>query len=77
MKKERGDRDMPIGELKAVKDFLPPPDKLGMPERTVKITLLLNQSSVKFFKTQAKKYHAKYQKMIRSLLDQYVERYTH
>lgn len=66
---------MPIGKLKKVGDFLPSPEKLAVPERTVKITLRLSESSLNFFKKQAKKYHTKYQKMVRFLLDKYVEKY--
>ena len=76
MRKKRFDRDMPIGRLQKVDDFLPPPEKLAVPERTIKITLRLNESSVNFFKKQAKKYHTKYQKMVRFLLDKYAERYS-
>ena len=76
MKKKRFDRDMPIGKLKKVDDFLPPPDKLVMPEKTIKVTLRLNASSVKFFKDQARRHHTKYQKMLRFLVDKYVERYS-
>ncbi|MCB9799635.1 MAG: CopG family transcriptional regulator [Candidatus Omnitrophica bacterium] len=71
MKKIKSDQDMPEGELTRVKDFLPPPDQLVMPEPTVKVTIALKKSSVEFFKKQAKKHHAKYQKMIRELLDHY------
>ena len=76
MRKKRIDRDMPIGKLQRVDDFLPPPEKLAFPERTVKITLRLSESSVDFFKRQAKKYHTKYQKMVRLLLDKYTEKYS-
>jgi predicted DNA binding CopG/RHH family protein len=76
MKKNRIDRDMPIGDLKRVKDFLPPPGELVTPEDTVKITLRLSQSSINYFKEQARKYHTKYQRMLRLLIDRYVERYS-
>ena len=76
MKNKRFDRDMPIGKLQEVNDFLPPPDKLVLPERAIKVTLRLNASSVKFFKEQARMYHTKYQKMLRFLVDKYVERYS-
>ena len=76
MKKHKLDRNMPIGRLKKVNDFLPPPEKLAINENVVKITLRLNESSVNFFKQQAKKCHSKYQKMIRLLLDKYAERYS-
>ncbi|NQT22532.1 MAG: CopG family transcriptional regulator [Candidatus Omnitrophica bacterium] len=76
MKKHKIDRNMPIGEMTKVNDFLPPPEELIIPERTLKVTLRLNESSIAFFKKQAKKYHTKYQKMIRFLLDKYAEKYS-
>lgn len=69
------DRDMPIGSLQRVKDFLPPPGQLVMPEETVKVTLSLKKASVDFFKQEADKHHTKYQRMIRELVDRYATRY--
>ena len=66
---------MPAGKLARVKDFLPPPEELVLPEPTVKVTISLSHMSVEFFKRQARKYHTKYQKMIREVLDQYVGRF--
>lgn len=76
MKKHKIDRDMPIGDLRKVEDFLPPPHELAVPEHTVMVTLRLSETSVSFFKQQARKYHTKYQKMLRFLVDKYVERYS-
>ncbi len=76
MKKHRIDQDMPIGELKRIDDFLPPPKELAIKEDTVMVTLRLSEKSVEFFKQQAKKYHTKYQKMLRFLVDRYAERYS-
>jgi predicted DNA binding CopG/RHH family protein len=76
MKKRRIDRDMPIGKLTQIPNFLPPPEELVFPEKTVKVTLALNHSSVEFFKAQAKKHGDKYQRMIRTLIEQYVSRYA-
>ncbi len=75
-KKHKIDQDMPIGELKRIEDFLPPPKELAVPEQTVMVTLRLSEKSVEFFKQQAKKYHTKYQKMLRFLVDKYAERYS-
>ncbi len=69
------DFDMPRGKLIRIKDDLPPPHELVMPDDTVKVTIALNRKSVEFFKRAAEKNHTKYQKMIRELLDQYVSRY--
>ncbi|MCX5667750.1 MAG: BrnA antitoxin family protein [Candidatus Omnitrophica bacterium] len=76
MKKHRMDQDMPVGELKRIDDFLPPPKELAVPEETVMVTLRLSEKSVEFFKQQAKRYHTKYQKMLRFLVDRYAERYS-
>lgn len=67
--------DEPIGEVKIIKDFLPPPEKLLLRPKPVKITITLNQDSVDFFKQVAYKEHVPYQKLIRALLDQYASHY--
>ncbi len=76
MRKNKIDTNMPIGELKRIDDFLPHPSELAVPEKTVKITLRLSRSSVDYFKEQARKYHTKYQKMLRMLVDRYAEKYS-
>ncbi|NQT47323.1 MAG: CopG family transcriptional regulator [Candidatus Omnitrophica bacterium] len=76
MAKRKIDPDKPYGRLKRVDDFLPPPEKLVLPQETVKITISLSHASVVFFKKQAKHHHTKYQKMIRKLLDGYAARYS-
>lgn len=67
--------DEPMGKLKVIKDFLPPPEKLALKEENVKITISLKQSSVDFFKKEAKKNRTSYQKMIRQLIDWYTSQY--
>lgn len=62
-----------IGEVKIIKDFLPSPEELVLKEDTVKITLLLSKNSVDYFKQEAKRHHAHYQTMIRTLLDGYTQ----
>lgn len=69
--KKQDDENFPIGKLKRVDDFLPPPDQLVIPEETVKVTLSLTKSSLQFFKREARRNHTKYQKMIRTLVDRY------
>ena len=76
MKKKAINSDMPIGKLKRVEDFLPPPSHLAVPEETKKITISLKTSSIEFFKHQAARYHTKYQRMIRRLLDSYAMQYS-
>ena len=40
---------MPIGKMERVSDLLPPPEKLAMPEETVKVTICLTKRSLDFF----------------------------
>ena len=67
--------DEPIGKVNVVMDFLSSPDELVLKDKTVKVTLSLMKESVDFFKKEAKIHHTQYQKMIRSLLDQYTHQY--
>jgi hypothetical protein len=68
--------DEPLGKLRIVDDFLPSPEDLVFKEENVKVTITLSKSSVDFFKKAAKKHHTQYQKMIRSLLDQYTTHHS-
>jgi len=70
------DTNMPVGKLARIKDFLPPPQELAIPEETAKVTIALKKSDIEFFKRQAKLYHTKYQRMIRELVDRYVMQYS-
>lgn len=65
----------PIGKVKIVEDFLPPPAKLLIKPKPVKITITLSQDSIDFFKEIAHKEHVSYQQLIRALLDQYASHY--
>jgi hypothetical protein len=67
--------DEPMGKLRVMKDFLPPPDKLVLKEENVKVTISLKKSSVEFFKGEAKKNRTSYQKMIRQVIDWYTSYY--
>ena len=76
MSRRMGDSEFPVGKLTRVNDLLPPPDKLVVPEDTIKVTLLLSRSSIRFFKQQAAQHRTKYQRMIRELVDRYAERFS-
>jgi len=62
-----------MGDVEVVADFLPSPAELAFREDGVKVTLSLSKSSVAFFKSEASKHQTQYQRMIRRLLDSYVE----
>ncbi len=67
--------DEPMGKLKVIKDFLPPPEQLVLKEENIKVTISLNKSSVDFFKRKARENHTSYQRMIRQLIDLYAAKY--
>ncbi len=63
-----------MGNVRIVKDFLPPPSQLVLRDDNVKVTLSLSRRSINFFKREARKQHVPYQKMIRALVDGYAQR---
>ena len=76
MSKRTREPDFPIGRLTRIKDVLPPPEKLVVPQDTIKVTLLLSKSSVRFFKEQAAQHRTKYQRMLRELVDRYTDQFS-
>ena len=76
MSKRTSKTDFPIGNLTRVKDILPPPEQLVVPEDTIKVTLLLSKSSIRFFKQKAVQHRTKYQRMLRELVDRYAEQFS-
>lgn len=65
--------DEPLGNVQVIPDFLPSPSQLAFREEGVKVTLSLSKKSIDFFKSEASKHHTQYQRMIRKLLDAYVD----
>jgi hypothetical protein len=63
----------PIGEAQVLPDFLPSPSELAFREECVKVTLALSKKSVDFFKSEATRHQTQYQRMIRRLIDAYVD----
>jgi hypothetical protein len=68
--------DEPLGNLKIIRDFLPPPGDLVFRDEGIKVTIALSKRSVEFFKGQARKHNTQYQRMIRRLLDAYAEHHS-
>ncbi len=66
----------PLGDVKVIADFLPSPAELAFNEESVKVTLALSKKSIEFFKSEATKNHTQYQRMIRRLLDAYVDAHS-
>lgn len=68
-----------LGELEVVRDdFLPSPQELAARAKRntrVKVTITLESASIDYFKQVAKEQNVSYQKMIRMLLDEYVQQH--
>ena len=56
-----------------VKDVLPPPGELALRDKTIRVTLNLNEKSVNFFKEEAQKEGIPYQRLIRKVVDLYAQ----
>lgn len=76
MRRIRGYTDEPIGPIRIIENFLPPPDQLILKEDGVKVTISLSKRSVDFFKKHAKRSKIPYQRMIRRVLDEYAYHYV-
>lgn len=59
--------------LEKIADFLPKPEDLVFRPKGVKVTITLSEDSLNYFKTQAERLHTPYQRMIRNLIDEYVQ----
>ena len=68
--------DERLGRLKVISDFLPLPEELVFRDEGVKVTIALSRRSVEFFKGEARKHNAQYQRMIRRLLDAYADHHS-
>lgn len=68
--------DLPdLEDMVVVPDFLPSPEEIAKAGQIEKVTIGLSGQSLEFFRTQASKYKTSYQKMIRKLLDEYVQQF--
>jgi predicted DNA binding CopG/RHH family protein len=65
--------DESLGKVRVIADFLPSPAELAFREEGVKVTLSLSKKSIEFFKSEAAKHRTQYQRMIRRLIDAYVD----
>ena len=72
MKKKIAYTDEPMGKLKVVPNFLPPPAELARRMKNTKVTIALSSQSLEYFKEEAEKHGVQYQRLIRQVLDEYV-----
>ena len=65
--------DYTLNDFKRVdKSFLSSPEEIARSMDKIKITITLTGDSIEFFKKQAEKHDIQYQRLIRSILDEYV-----
>lgn len=58
-----------------VKDFLPSPAEIALRAKTTRVTINLNQASLKVFKKEASRLGVPYQKLLRTIVDLYAQHY--
>ncbi|MBF0240523.1 MAG: CopG family transcriptional regulator [SAR324 cluster bacterium] len=68
--------DEPIQLGNTVNDFLPLPEEFDAKDRTVRVTINLNEDIINFFKEEANKSGIPYQRLIRNVVDLYVQDHT-
>lgn len=73
--RKKAHSDEPIGNLKRISDFLPPPNQLLPSEETRKITLVLDDETIESFRNMASENGTKYQRMMREVLKGYAKKY--
>ncbi|HNS95016.1 MAG TPA: CopG family transcriptional regulator [Candidatus Woesebacteria bacterium] len=64
------------GNLKLLVDFLPSPEEFVRKNTNRKVTIALSDVSIDFFKTESKKLKTPYQRLIRDVLQEYVNHMT-
>jgi len=74
IKRAKTNRDLqniPVGKIDRAVRRMPYPIGLVSSDQKVLVTTYLNKSTIDFFKKEADKYHTKYQRMMRAVLDRY------
>ena len=56
--------------------FLPSPEDISQSLATVKVTMYVGARSLDFYKTQSKRMKIPYQRLIRTILDDYARQYS-
>lgn len=75
MKKKIKYSDEPIKLGNRVPDFLPSPAELALKEKTTRVTINLNEASLKVFKKEAGRLGVPYQRLLRTIVDLYLQHY--
>lgn len=65
----------PIKLGKRVHDFLPSPAEIALREKTARVTINLNEASLKIFKKEASRLGVPYQRLLRTVVDLYAQNY--
>lgn len=64
-------QNLPIEKINQTAKRMPYPIGLVSSEKKVLVTIYLNKFTIDFFKKEANRYHTKYQRMMRTVLDLY------
>jgi predicted DNA binding CopG/RHH family protein len=73
MKKKIKYTDEPIRLGRRVEDFLPSPAEIALQAKTTRVTLNLNEESLRIFKKEAHRLAVPYQRLLRMVVDLYAQ----
>ncbi len=65
-------QNIPVQKIDRTLKDMPYPIGLVPTEKKVLVSFYLNKSTVRFFKKEADRHHAKYQRMMRAVLERYM-----
>ena len=75
MKRKIKYTDEPMKMGRRVDDFLPSPAELVLKEKSKRVTINLNEASLQIFKKEASRLGVPYQRLLRTVVDLYAQRY--
>lgn len=75
MKKKIKYTDEPIKLGRVVRDFLPSPAEIVLNAKTKRVTINLNEASLRVFKKEASRLGVPYQRLLRTIVDLYAQHY--
>lgn len=74
--KPRDWQNIPISKIERIVHGMPYAGGLVTSEDKILVSIYLNKSTVHFFKREAGRYHTKYQRFMRAVLDRYAHAHS-
>lgn len=75
MKKKIKYTDEPMRMGRRVEDFLPSPAEMVLKQKSRRVTINLNEASLRTFRKEANRLKVPYQRLLRTVVDLYAQHY--